>query len=303
MRQRLPVVHHRGYTVALPEQHPFPMGKFAALRERLEGGPYEFHEAPAATREQLALAHDAAYLDALFDGTLDRAAQRRIGFDCTAALVQRCVLETGGTLRAVALALAQGLACNSAGGTHHAHRGFGSGYCLLNDLAVAALWARRRLGVGPVLIVDLDVHQGDGSATILADEPEMFTFSMHAARNFPHRKQASDLDVALADGLGDDDYLRQLDEHLPWLLDHLKPALVLYDAGVDVHAADRLGLLNLSDAGLARRDRAVIAACRARGIPTACVIGGGYDRDLRALAARHAILHREAARVLACETD
>jgi acetoin utilization deacetylase AcuC-like enzyme len=296
------VVHHPGYSIELPASHPFPMGKFRLLRELLEEGPHAFHTPAEATRAQLLLAHDAAYLDALDSGTLDRAAQRRIGFDWSAALIRRCRLETGGTLRTVELALRYGLACNSAGGTHHAHRGFGSGYCLLNDLAVAALWACRELGVVRVLIVDLDVHQGDGSAAILAEHPEIFTFSMHCARNFPHRKQTGDLDLALADGLRDEAYLEALDEHLPWLLDRFAPELVLYDAGVDVHADDRLGFLSLSDAGLARRDHAVIDACRRRGIATACVIGGGYDRDLHTLAARHAILHREAAKVWACDT-
>jgi acetoin utilization deacetylase AcuC-like enzyme len=152
-----------------------------------------------------------------------------------------------------------------------------------------------------VLIVDLDVHQGDGTAAILSTHPEIFTFSMHCARNFPHRKQTSDLDVPLPDGLGDDGFLDVLQNHLPWLLDRFAPELVIYDAGVDVHADDRLGYLSLSDNGLARRDLAVIEACRSRGIATACVIGGGYDRDLAALAARHAVLHQQAAKVWACE--
>jgi acetoin utilization deacetylase AcuC-like enzyme len=146
------------------------------------------------------------------------------------------------------------------------------------------------------------VHQGDGSAAILSSHPDIFTFSMHCARNFPHRKQTSDLDLALADGLGDDAYLDALKNHLPWLLDRFAPELVIYDAGVDVHVDDRLGHLSLTDTGLARRDHLVIEACRSRSIATACVIGGGYDRDVAALAARHAILHQQAAKIYPCET-
>lgn len=292
----LPVVHHAGYTIPLPETHPFPMAKFAVLRRQLDGGPYRFFEAPAATREQLALAHDTHYLDALDAGALDKTAMRRIGFEWRADLIRRCKLETGGTLRTVELALAHGLACNSAGGTHHAHRDFGAGYCLLNDLAVAALWAQRVLGLRRVLIVDLDVHQGDGSAAILAQAPALFTCSVHCEKNFPARKQHSDLDIPLPRGVDDDGYMETLDRHLPWLLDAVAPELLLYDAGVDVHRDDRLGHLALSDAGLLARDAYVIGAARRRGIATACVIGGGYDRHIPTLAARHAHLFTAAAR-------
>lgn len=289
----LAVVHHPGYTIDLPAGHPFPMGKFSVLRALLDGGPFEFFEAPEASRAALDRVHAAGYLDALETQTLSAEAQRRMGFAWTPALWRRTRLGAGGTLRAVELALARGLACNAAGGTHHAFRDFASGYCILNDLAAASLHARA-LGVGRVLIVDCDVHQGDGTASILADEPEVFTFSIHCEKNFPHRKQTSDLDVGLPVGTGDEGYLAALADSLPWLLDHFQPELVLYDAGVDVHADDRLGHLKLSDQGIARRDRYVIEHCRQRGLATACVIGGGYDRDLDRLAARHAILFREA---------
>jgi len=295
----VPVVWHPGYSIPQPAGHPFPMGKFAALGSWLRARGYEHHPAQPAPLATLAAVHDLAYLHELAEGSLDARAQRRIGFACTPALFERCQLETGGTLAAVQLALAHGLACNAAGGTHHAHRSFGSGYCLINDLAVAVRHALDHRTVRRVLIIDLDVHQGDGTAALLANEPRAFTFSMHCGDNFPARKQHSDLDIPLPRGLDDAGYLAELSRVLPWLLDSVSPDLVLYDAGVDVHANDRLGHLGLTDAGLLQRDLAVIGACRARGIATACVIGGGYDRDLDRLAARHGHLIEAAATIAA----
>lgn len=290
----LPFVWHAGYSIAQPADHPFPMGKFAVLGDWLAARGLSVVTAPEATAAQLAAVHDAQYLAALASGTLERAAQRRIGFDCTPQLAARCRLETGGTCLAVDLALQEGLACNAAGGTHHAHRDFGAGYCLINDLAVAARWALDARGVSRVLIIDLDVHQGDGTAALLADEPRAFTFSMHCEKNFPARKMRSDLDLGLPRGLDDAGYLTELNAVLPWLLDTVQPALVLYDAGVDVHGGDRLGHLALTDAGIAARDALVLGSCRARGIATAAVIGGGYSHDLSVLAARHALLFQAA---------
>ncbi len=291
---KLPVVWHPGYSIPQPANHAFPMGKFTVLGALLDTPDFTVHRAPEASTQDLLAVHDAGYLDALASGTLDRSAQRRIGFDCTPALAERCRLETGGTIRTIQLALAEGLACNAAGGTHHAHRDFGAGYCLLNDLAVAARWALQVAQVSRVLIVDLDVHQGDGTAALLADEPHAFTFSMHCEKNFPARKQRSDLDIGLPRGLDDAGYLAELHAVLPWLLDSLAPELVLYDAGVDVHGGDRLGHLALTDAGIEARDAFVLGQCRRRGIATAAVIGGGYDRDLTVLAARHALLFKAA---------
>lgn len=294
---RLPVVWHVDYSIPQPPGHPFPMAKFRRLKAALSARPYAFYTPAPADEEALARVHDAGYLEALRLGTLAPKAQRRIGFDCTPALFERCRLETGGTLLAVDLALRHGLACNAAGGTHHAHHDFGSGYCLLNDLAVAARHALDQRGVRRVLIIDCDVHQGDGTAALLSSTAEAFTFSMHCGENFPARKQRSDLDIALPRGTGDTAYLQELDGIVPWLLEHLEPDLVLYDAGVDVHADDRLGYLQLSDDGLRQRDEAVIRACRRRGIATACVIGGGYDHDLDRLARRHALLFEAASGV------
>lgn len=275
------------------------MAKFTLLRRLLDRqGGCRFHEPAPATRSQLESSHDPAYLTALASGRLDRKAQRRSGFACTPALFARCALETGGTCRAVELALEHGLACNAAGGTHHAHFDFASGYCLLNDLVVAVHHART-LGVRRILILDCDVHQGDGTARLLREDTEVLTVSVHCAENFPSRKAASDCDIALPRGSGDAAYLQAIDDHFPHLLDTTQPELVLYDAGVDVHRDDRLGHLALSDHGLLARDAAVIQMVRDRGIPLVGVIGGGYDRDIDALVARHALLFEAARAYLA----
>jgi acetoin utilization deacetylase AcuC-like enzyme len=289
-------VHHPGYTYDLPVTHPFPMAKFRILREQLNafGDRLQWHEPAIARAAVLERVHSPGYLQALFEGSLSRAAQRRSGFPWSHELVRRVRLETGGTLLTTQLALDRGIAVNAAGGTHHAHADAASGYCLLNDLAVAAVDLLDRGAVERLLIVDLDVHQGDGTARLLADEPNAFTFSMHAARNFPARKASSDLDIGLESGIGDAAYLDRIEATLPGLIDRLQPDLIVYDAGVDVHEADRLGHCCLSDAGLYARDFSVLAAARSRGRPIAAVIGGGYDRDLDALCHRHAQLFQAA---------
>jgi acetoin utilization deacetylase AcuC-like enzyme len=208
--------------------------------------------------------------------------------------VRRSWLAVGGTVLTARLALEHGLACHLAGGTHHAFADHGAGFCVFNDCAVAAtvLLAERR--VERLMVVDLDVHQGDGTATIFRDDPRVFTFSAHGAANFPLRKPPGDLDLALPDGLGDEDYLGAVGRRLPGLLEQVRPDLVLYNAGVDPHRDDRLGRLGLSDAGLLARDRLVLEACLRRRIPVATVIGGGYDH-LPALVERHALIVRAAA--------
>ncbi len=223
---------------------------------------------------------------------------RRIGFKWSPQLVRRTQLEVAGTVLAAQLALTHGLACHLGGGTHHAHRSFGSGFTILNDLAVAAAhvtrYAAAERRAERVLIVDLDVHQGDGTASIFQEEPAVFTMSFHCGKNFPFRKSTSDLDVDVAPGTADDEYMALLGEHLPRVLDEHRPQLVLYDAGIDAYAGDELGYLELSEAGLYARDAYVLRECAKRGMPCATVIGGGYDKDLRALANRHAIVFRAA---------
>ncbi|WP_146872585.1 histone deacetylase family protein [Halovibrio variabilis] len=298
----LTIIHHPGYTIDLPVSHPFPMEKFRVLRQRLGeqslATPIEWLTPNPASIDALARVHTRTYLDAFLHGTLNRVAQRRSGFVWSQALVERVRLETGGTLMTLEVALASGLACNSAGGTHHAHADAASGYCLINDLAVAAAHALALGWVERVLIVDCDVHQGDGTARLFEGVSGVFTFSMHAGGNFPAHKAKSDLDVALPNGMEDEAYLAVLASRLPGLLAAYQPDVVLYDAGVDVHRDDRLGYLALSSQGLYARDAYVLTCCREAGIPVAAVIGGGYDRDIVVLADRHAQLHRAAADVL-----
>ena len=238
--------------------------------------------------------HDGAYYHAFLTGELGAEQERRIGFKeeaRRAPLISRTVLECSGTVRTVQLALQHGLSANLAGGTHHAHRGFGSGFTILNDLAIAAVWARQHTHVRRVAIIDLDVHQGDGTASIFAEEPEVYTMSMHCGANFPFRKCTSDLDIDMPRGTGDTEYLQTLREELPAVLSLHQPDLVLYDAGVDVHAVDDLGYLKLSHAGIYQRDLYVIDTCVSAGVPVACVIGvpcacdpsAGRSRSLSAL--------------------
>lgn len=279
------------------------MPKFGILRDLLiEQGiasESQFHCPAVGSFELITSVHDPAYVQSFFDGAIDRDSIRKIGLPWSEGLVTRTRTAVAGTLLTCELALAHGLACNTAGGTHHAHRGFGSGFCIFNDIAVSARTLINRGSVDHVLIIDLDVHHGDGTATIFADDPRVFTFSMHCEKNFPAKKPPSDLDVALPKGVGDHEYLDTLSGTLPELLERVEPDLVIYDAGVDVHRDDRLGYLDLSDQGLYDRDRYVIEQCQSHGIPTACVIGGGYDQDHTKLANRHATVHRAATTVWA----
>lgn len=241
--------------------------------------------------------HLPEYVQAYCQGTLDPKAQRRIGLPWSPELVNRTCTAVGGTILTAQLALQHGLACNTAGGTHHAFPSYGSGFCIFNDLAIAARCLQQWKLVKQVLIVDLDVHQGDGTAFIFQNDPSVFTFSLHCEVNFPGTKQQSDLDVALAEGTEDDEYLQTLATYLPDLLSQVKPDLVFYDAGVDPHLGDRLGKLALTDTGLFRREMQVLTTCVSLGYPVACVIGGGYADDIDALVYRHSLLHRAASDV------
>ena len=245
-------------------------------------------------RRDLEEIHPRRYHETFSRDQLTRPEQRRIGLPATSALVQRTWLAVGGTLLTARLALRYGLANHLAGGTHHAHPDFGSGFCIFNDCAVAARVLLRRREVEKILIVDLDVHQGDGSAACFQTDERVTTFSVHAASNFPLRKVNSDIDIPLPDGTEDGDYLAAIGDQLPNVLDEVKPQLVLFNAGVDPHRDDRLGRLHLSDDGLLMRDRLVLDACLRRKISVATVIGGGYD-NLEPLVRRHAIVFRAAA--------
>jgi acetoin utilization deacetylase AcuC-like enzyme len=281
------------YPLPLPEGHRFPIDKYTLLRRRLEqharaGELLEFIEPHAATDDELLRVHARDYLGRVIAGTLSREEVRRIGFPWSRELVERSLRSTGAAVDAAAAALEDGVAASLAGGTHHAGTDWGEGYCVFNDTAVAARELQARGIVSRVLILDCDVHQGNGTAEIFAADPTVFTMSIHGARNFPLRKFPSSLDVALEDGTGDDDYLQALDGALAESFARARADLVLYIAGADPYEGDRLGRLGLTKAGLLARDRMVLAAARGTATPVAIVCGGGYCQDLEAIVDIHA---------------
>ncbi|MBB3280100.1 histone deacetylase [Mitsuaria sp. BK037] len=284
--------HYDHLTLALPPGHRFPQSKYQMLRERVEREPGVMRPrvAEAAGIEALALVHTPDYIDAVMHGTLSAAAQREIGFPWGPALPRRSLCSVGATIAAARAALEEGVAASLAGGTHHAYADKGSGFCVFNDVAVAARlmqadWHRRHPGRPGlrVLVVDLDVHQGNGTASIFQDDDSVFTFSVHGEKNFPFRKEASDLDVGLPDACGDAVYLDALQTALAEVWRRLAdrpPGLAFYLAGADPHEGDRLGRLKLSADGLLRRDRMVLDALVERRIPVALSMAGGYGEDL-----------------------
>ncbi|WP_425154626.1 histone deacetylase family protein [Candidatus Palauibacter sp.] len=287
-----------GYTVPLPDGHAFLMGKFAALREILERdgliSPADVVEPGEASWEELALVHTPAYLYKLRHGTLDRAEVRRLGLPWSPALVRRSRLAVRGTVNAAWMALEDGVAANLAGGTHHAFPDHGEGFCVLNDVGVAVRMLRRGGWIRRVLVVDLDVHQGNGTAAVFAADPDTFTFSMHGEGNYPFRETPSDLDMGLPDGTGNEEYEEALLRFFPEALARLRPDLVFYLGGIDVLAGDRFGRLALTRAGLERRDRIVIGTIRGEGLPLALLLSGGYAATPELTAELHAVAHRTA---------
>jgi acetoin utilization deacetylase AcuC-like enzyme len=292
------------FVLPLPPGHRFPMQKYRLLRDAIvaELPVVQLEQAPLATEGELALVHTPAYVDAVLHGTLSRAQQREIGFPWSPAMAERARRSVGATVAAARDALREGVAANLAGGTHHASADTGSGYCVFNDLAVAARlmqaeWHRLHRRVLRVAVIDLDVHQGNGTAAIFRDDPTVYTLSMHGAKNFPFRKVPSDLDIDLPDGCTDEPYLEALDAALTQLWhDHgdQPPGLVLFQAGADPHEGDRLGRLKITAAGLAERDRRVFAACRSRGIPVVLTMGGGYGHVIEDTVAVQLQTYREA---------
>jgi acetoin utilization deacetylase AcuC-like enzyme len=281
------------YPLPLPEGHRFPVAKYAALRRRLEahaaaGAPLEFVEPHAATDDELVRVHDRAYVGRVLGGTLTSAEIRRIGFPWSPALVERSLRSTGAAVDAAAAALVDGVAASLAGGTHHAGRDWGEGYCVFNDTAVAARELQARGLVRRVVILDCDVHQGNGTAEIFSGDESVFTMSIHGARNFPLRKHPGSLDVALEDGTGDDAYLAALAPAVAAAFDRGRPELVLYIAGADPYEGDRLGRLKLTKPGLLARDRLVLDAARRAGVPLAIVCGGGYCEEIESIVDIHA---------------
>lgn len=281
---RLKAFYSDHFVLPLPPEHRFPMEKYSRLRARILAErvlpPENLLTPDAATDDQILLAHDAAYLERVKRGTLTDREQRRIGFPWSPEMVERTRRSAGGTIGACRRALEEGISVNLAGGTHHAFRDRGGGYCVLNDSAIAARVMQAAGAVRRVVILDCDVHQGDGTAAIFAGDPSVFTFSIHGAGNFPFHKQRSDLDLELEDGTGDDVYLALLEEGVRRALAQANADLAIYLAGADPYAGDRLGRLRLSLEGLAQRDRLVLGLCRERGLPAAVTMAGGYARQL-----------------------
>ena len=277
------------FVLPLPPGHPFPMSKYARLRERVAGfAPALVHVAAAADDDAIGRVHDRGYVDAVVGGTLDARAQRRIGFPWSPAMVERSRRSSGATMAACRHALEAGLGINLAGGTHHAHRDRGEGYCVFNDAAVATRAMQAEGRARRVLVVDLDVHQGDGTASIFAGDDDVTTLSIHGRQNFPFRKARSAIDVELDDGTGDDAYLATLATVLPRAIARARPDLAIYLAGADPYEGDRLGRLALTKAGLAERDRTVLDHLAARGIPVAIAMAGGYAEDVEDVVDIHA---------------
>ncbi len=284
--------HH---AIPLPAGHKFPAEKYRLLRELLAAdGRFQFEAAAPADPGSLAAAHDADYIRSFLDGTIEPRLMRRIGFPWSPELVGRTLASVGGTLRAARDALSFGVGGNLAGGTHHALRSEGAGFCVFNDIAVAirGLLADRR--IVRAAVVDLDVHQGDGTALLFAGEPAVMTVSLHGGNNFPFRKQRSSIDVEFPDGAGDAEYLAALERTLPRVFD-FAPGIVFYQSGVDALQSDRLGRLALSLDELRRRDDMVFQGCKARCIPVVVTLGGGYSQPISRIVEAHASTYRSAA--------
>lgn len=296
MSRRLFYTDH--YTLPLPDGHKFPIQKYRLIREALErDGYFQFAPAPLARPEIVTLAHEASYVEQFVRGELSAQAMRRIGFPWSPELVKRTLGSVGGTLSASVDALESQWGGTLAGGTHHAFRGEGSGFCVFNDIAVAILWLRNKSMAQRAAVIDLDVHQGDGTAQLFQDDNAVLTTSVHCRANFPFRKQRSKIDIELEDATGDDEYLQVVEDLLPRIAD-FKPEILFYQSGVDSLATDALGRLSLSHAGLKQRDRRVCTFAKEIGVPLVITLGGGYSKPIEHTALAHANTFRVAAEVL-----
>lgn len=287
----------------LPEGHRFPMLKYELIPAQLlyEGTILQEQLfAPEPIEEEtVLLTHEAAYWQKLKNQTLDERAQRKIGFVQSPLLTEREMRICQGTLQCAEHALQNGIALNVAGGTHHAYADHGEGFCLLNDFAVAARYLLQQARIKQALIIDLDVHQGNGSAAIFATEPRVFTFSMHGAHNYPFHKERSDLDIGLPDGTGDATYLSLLRENLPALIERVRPDLAFFLSGVDILQTDKFGKLNITPEGCSARDETVFSLLKKRDIPCVVAMGGGYSHDIRDIVHAHCNTFKIAADVYA----
>jgi len=295
----LPVINHEDYFAKIGDDHKFPINKFSELAKYLIDQKIvkEFHKPYPCSDETLKRAHSGKYIKDIKNKTLDKNGVKKIGFPLVDSVVQRSLVATGGTVLASKLAINYGLACNTAGGSHHANFEGGAGYCVFNDVAVAAYYLLDRGLAGRILIVDLDVHQGNGNSDIFKDNTNVFTFSMHSKSNYPAKKSISDLDVELEDNLEDKQYLKTLKFYLNELNEE-NFDYVFYIAGVDIHHNDRLGKLKISDEGIKERDEIVTENFFSKGIPLCGVLGGGYNKDFDKLVELHSFLHQSCAKLL-----
>ena len=295
----LSVVNHEDYFAKIGDDHKFPINKFGELANYLLKKKIvkKFHKPYACSDETLKRAHSEIYIQNVKNKTLDENTVKKIGFPLVDSVVQRSLVATGGTVLASKLAITNGIACNTAGGSHHANYEGGAGYCVFNDVAVAAQYLLYRGLAGKILIVDLDVHQGNGSADIFQDNRNVFTFSMHSKSNYPAKKSISDLDVELEDNMEDEQYIKLLKFYLNQLNEE-NFDYVFYIAGVDIHFNDRLGKLKISDLGIKKRDEIVTENFFSKGVPLCGVLGGGYNKDFDKLIELHSMLHKSCAEII-----
>lgn len=294
--KKLSWITHPQYDIALPKNHKFTASKFSDLFKYLQTNDFYFRsnilKPNKASIEELELVHDREYILKVLKGTLTDKEIRRLGFNWSEVLSNRSFLAVNGTLLTCKEALKNGIANHLAGGTHHSHRNFGSGYCVFNDMAYASKSLINSKLVKKILIFDTDVHQGDGTAEILKNNKDIFTCSIHCKNNFPFRKSKSDLDIELEDNLEDKDYLDIINKTLINCMKECDPEIVIFDAGVDIHKDDKLGNLNISSEGLLKRDKLILSFFKKHSIPVATVIGGGYSDDNLELAKRHSIIFK-----------
>ena len=295
----LPVVNHEDYFAKIGDDHKFPINKFGELANYLTQNKIvnKFHKPSACSFETLSYAHSKNYILDIKNKTLSKEGVKKIGFPLVDSVVQRSLVATGGTVLASKLAINYGISCNTAGGSHHASYDQGAGYCVFNDVAVAAHYLLNRGLANRILIVDLDVHQGNGNSEIFKDNRSVFTFSMHSKTNYPAKKSNSDLDVELEDNLEDDAYIKTLKHYLKEL-NQENFDFIFYIAGVDIHFNDRLGKLKISDEGIKLRDELVVENFFSRRIPFCGVLGGGYNKDFNKLVELHSMLHQSCAKYI-----
>lgn len=288
----LKIAYHPIYVLPLPKGHRFPMEKYELIPQQLlhEGicTQENFFEPKFPDEANILAVHDKHYVEALKDQTLSPREARKIGLPLSKRLIEREFIISQGTIKAAEYALKYGVAMNVAGGTHHAYSNMGEGFCMFNDQAVAARWLQKNELAEQILIVDLDVHQGNGTAEIFAGDPSVFTFSMHGRNNYPFKKERSDLDIELENGTGDEEYLRILKNTLPKLIDRVKPDFIFYLSGVDILATDKLGKLGCTQSGCKERDRFVLQTCHDLKIPVEVSMGGGYSPQIRNIVDAHA---------------